>query len=72
MLKSQGVRRVPVMQRDATKGKRGRLTNVPKGKDVDKLLTQRHATIYIYIYIHAVKLLSGPSLALSGIIIWSK
>ena len=28
--------------------------------------------MYIDIYIYAVKLLSGPSLALSGVIIWSK
>ena len=28
--------------------------------------------IYIYIYIHVVKLLSGPNLALSEVIIWSK
>ena len=27
---------------------------------------------YIYIYIYAVKLLSGPSLAISGVIIWAK
>ena len=26
----------------------------------------------IYIYIYAVKLLSGPSLAISGVIIWAK
>ena len=28
--------------------------------------------IYIYIYIYAVKLLSGPSLAILGVIIWAK
>ena len=28
--------------------------------------------LYIYIYIYAVKLLSGPSLAILGVIIWAK
>ena len=28
--------------------------------------------MYVYIYIYAVKLLSGPSLAISGVIIWAK
>ena len=32
----------------------------------------RHYNAYIYIYIHAVKLLSGPSLGFSTVIIWAK
>ena len=35
-----------------------------------KLSTLQHA--YIYIYIYAVKLLSGPSLGVSKVIIWAK
>ena len=33
---------------------------------------RRFSQCYIYIYIYAVKLLSGPSLAISGVIIWAK
>ena len=35
---------------------------------MDKLITLQH----IYIYIYAVKLLSGPSLGFLNVIIWSK
>ena len=34
--------------------------------------TEREREREIYIYIYAVKLLSGPSLAILGVIIWAK
>ena len=48
------------------KNKKKHWTN--KGQTLDQFLTLQHA----YIYIYAVKLLSGPSLAISGVIIWAK
>ena len=50
--------------------KSGRLTNTPKGVEVDNLLTLQRMCIFIYI--HAVKLLTGPSLALLMVFNWSK
>ena len=48
--------------------------------NLDQIITSKRAklgpdnnlTAYIYIYIYAVKLLSGPSLAISKVIIWAK
>ena len=40
--------------------------------EMAKLGPDNNFTAYIYIYIYAVELLSGPSLALLEVIIWSK
>ena len=53
------------------KGIFGQIFNSKKGNFWTEI--QLYSTqIYIYIYICAVELLSGPSLAFSGVIIWSK
>ena len=40
--------------------------------NLDQIITPQHKCIYIYIHVCVVKLLFGPSLALSGVIIWSE
>ena len=59
-------------QKPKTRGNFGQIFNSKKGNFwKDCQLYSMHIYIYIYIYI-AVVLLSGPSLAFWGVIIWAK
>ena len=46
--------------------------NTAKYQILDQFLTLLRIYVYIYIYIYVVMLLSGPSLAFWGVIIWAK